>query len=131
MDLSKWMAKTFGRFVGLVLALYGYWILFVNITGALGMFGGTRYEPWWVLPIVLFAGAAAGVGGTLFLLSLDGPSRFRSKRIRSWAVALMLTGGLLPTSLTLFVLPLALLVLPSLFVSFPEQPTGDLGPTSS
>lgn len=125
------MAKTFGRFVGLTLALYGYWILLVNTTGAIGMFGQAQYHPWWILPIVLFAGAAAAAGGTLFLLSLDGPSRFRTKRIRSWAVVLMLTGGLLPTSLTVFVVPLTLLILPSLFFSFPRKSTEDEIATSS
>ena len=83
MDLAKWVAKTLGRFVGLTLALYGHWILLVNTTGATGMFGQAQYHPWWILPIVLFAGAAAAAGGTLFLLSLDGSSRFRTKRIRS------------------------------------------------
>ena len=131
MDLVKWVARTFGRFVGLVLALYGFWMLLVNITGAIGMFGETRYDPWWILPIVLFTGAVAAIGGTLFLLSLDGPTRFRTKRIRSWAVILMLSGGLLPTSLTLFVIPLTLLVFPSLFVSFPGESAEDEVATSS
>ena len=95
------------------------------------MFGETRYDPWWILPIVLFAGAVAAAGGTLFLLSLDGPTRFRTMRIRSWAVILMLSGGLLPTSLTLFVVPLTLLMLPSLFVSFPGESSEDEVATSS
>jgi MFS family permease len=114
--MFRWIGRAFAVFVGIVLTLYGVWIFLINIIGALG---GTFSNPWWVLPMVLLAGVLAATGGVLFILSF-WRDRFHTRTVRLWGVVLMILGSLLPTSLTTMLLILALLMVPTLFATFPS-----------
>lgn len=115
--MFRWMGRTLASLVGIVLTNYGLWIFVINITGALA---GTVYDPWWVLPIILLAGGFAATGGVLFVLSF-WRDQFRTRRMRIWGVALMILGSLLPTTLTAILLAITLMMVPTLFVTFPSN----------
>lgn len=115
--MFRWMGRTLASLVGIVLTNYGLWIFVINITGALA---GTVYDPWWVLPIILLAGGFAATGGVLFVLSF-WRDRFHTRRVRIWGVALMILGSLLPTTLTAILLAITLMMVPTLFVTFPSN----------
>lgn len=107
MDLIRWMGRTFVRFVAVSVAILGAWMFILNV-------GARGWEPLsyvWILA----SGVAGAVGGVLYLLSLDGPPRYRTKRYRIGGWALMLASVLLPTSLTFMLVPLVLLMIPTLF----------------
>lgn len=111
------IGRNFAVFVGLVLTTYGLWIFSINIVGA---FWRIESNPWWILAVVLVAGILSATGGVLFVLSFRRV-QFQTRRVRSWGVALMILGSLLPTSLTAILLLLALLMVPTIFVSFPSK----------
>lgn len=75
----------------------------------------------WILAWILFSGIAGAVGGVIYLLSFDGPERFRTRRHRFWGWGAMLLAFLLPTSLTLMLVPLVLLLIPSLYTIGRDQ----------
>ena len=110
------LGRRFARLVGLAFTLFGIWIFTINMV--LGS-APAAIRAW-----VLATGLAGAVGGVLFLLSLDGPDRFRprSVRIASWSG--MLVHALLPTSFSFFLLALAVLVTPALLVRPAQSRTG-------
>jgi hypothetical protein len=110
MDLLRWMGWMFTRFVAVSVMLVSGWIFVGNLTGR-------RFEGW-VQVWVLAAGLVGAVGGVAYLMSLDGVERFRTRRWRIGGWAAMLAAVTLPTSLTFMLVPLVLLVTPSLFVGF-------------
>jgi hypothetical protein len=116
MDLLRWMGRTFVRFVAVSVAILGVWMFILNL-------GASGWDPvtyvW-----ILASGAAGAVGGVLFLLSIDGPPRFRTKRTRITGWGLMLASVLLPTSLTFMLVPLVLLLIPTLF-KVPGEDAGE------
>lgn len=93
------LAYTFARLTGLVIFLYGTWMFTINLIEDL--FGDNTYQPPWVLYMVLGFGLVGGVGGALYLLSLDGPERFRRRTTRMIGWAGMLICAVLPASLSL------------------------------
>jgi len=103
-DLLGWMGRTFARFVGFVLVILSGWMFFVNVIEV-------HYEPW-VMVWIWVAGLAGAIGGIVFLLSFDGPERFKKQRIRYRGWVGMMVGALFPTSLTLMVLPMVVFVSP-------------------
>ena len=115
MDLLRWMGRTFVRFVAVSVTILGAWMFVLN----LGASGWVPVTYVWILA----SGAAGAVGGVLFLLSIDGPPRFRTKRTRILGWGLMLASVLLPTSLTFMLVPLVLLLIPTLF----KVPSEDVG----
>lgn len=50
--------------------------------------------------------------------------RFHTRRVRVWGVALMILGSLLPTALTAILLVVTLMMVPTLFVTFPSNEAG-------
>ena len=106
MDLLRWMGSTFARFVAFVVMILGIWTFVRNVTGA-------NYEGL-VLVWVIASSFAGGAGGLLYLLSWDGPQRFRSQPIRLGGWLAMLASALLPTTLTLMILPMVIVVCPLL-----------------
>jgi len=108
MDLLRWMGRVFARFVAVSVALISGWTFVVNVAqpGA--------WETWAYLWIIA-SGLAGAVGGVAYLLSLDGPDRFHVKRFRWGGWAMMLLAILLPTSLTFMLVPLVLVLIPTLF----------------
>lgn len=119
MDLLRWMGRMFARFVAVSVIILSAWLFFVNAFGDQG---------WrvWVLIWILASGVAGTVGGVLYLLSLDGPARFRTKPTRIGGWAAMLAAVLLPTALAFMLVPLVLVLIPTLFTvhSPPESAEG-------
>lgn len=114
MDLLRWMGLTFARFVGLTVIILGVWTFVANVVHV-----ADRGTDWWVTVWILASGLAGAVGGTLFMLSLDGPDRFRTRRFRMVAWALMILATLLPTNLRPMMLPLVLATVYTLFYFYP------------
>jgi hypothetical protein len=102
------VTRLLARFVGLVFALLGLWILVGNL--AVGGYRGA------VLAWILSSGFLGFAGGVLYVLSFDGPARFRRRFVRGLGWAGMLALALLPTTLTIMLLILVLAAIPSLFV---------------
>ncbi len=96
----------FARFVGLAVALYGLWLMGVNIWELLT---GADYYSGLIVALILASGALSAAGGIVYLLSLDGPLRWRQRRVRMLGVMSMITGTLLPTSISFFLFPMTLL----------------------
>jgi hypothetical protein len=120
MDLLRWMGWMFARFVALSVAILGAWMFIANVADVIANSADVSYEGW-VLAWILFSGVAGATGGSVYLLSVDGPPRFRSKRLRTWGWAGMLAAALLPTSLTLMLVPLVLVIVPTLFKQTTES----------
>jgi hypothetical protein len=104
--LMKRLAQLFYRLMGLASAILGTWILVTNLVDI-------SYSSW-ILAWILSAGLLGAVGGVLFLLSFDGPVRFRNRQMRLLGWAGMLFLAFLPWSFQFVMLPLVLLVLPAL-----------------
>lgn len=107
----------FARFVAITVAILGAWIFVINLIQLDGGF--------WILVWVILSGLFGAVGGVLYLLSMDGPTRFQSRgwRILGWSA--MLASVVLPTNLALMLIPLVLLLIPSLFVGFGQKSADD------
>ncbi len=116
MDLLLWMGKMYARFVAIAIALIGVRLLAVNIPA--------REFDWWVWIWILAAGAAGIIGGVLYLFSLDGPMKYRTKGARGLGWVLMLFSAALPSSLTLMTVPLVAVLIPGLFKG-PWNKAGD------
>lgn len=112
--------RTFARLVGLVVLLYGAWMFSINLLEAVT--GSNTYDPRWMLFVVLAFGIAGAIGGTLFLLSLDGPPRFRTRRHRLIGWVGMLICAALPTSLYYVLLLMVAISSVALFRSFDPKP---------
>lgn len=112
-DTLRRLGRTFARLVGLVFALLGMWVLVINLV-ELSYTGAT-------LAWVLTAGLLGGAGGVFYLLSFDGPDRFRTRGTRMAAWAGMLVLALLPSSLSFILLALVVLASPTLLRSPGEQ----------
>ncbi len=102
------LTRTFGRLVGLTFTILGFWVLIVNVV--------EQAYAGWVLVWIIGAGLAGTAGGMLYLLSFDGPSRFRNRAARLIGWGGMLFLSVLPTSVTLVLFPLVLLAIPTLFL---------------
>jgi hypothetical protein len=112
MDLLRWMGVTFARFVGLMVLILGGWAA-TSFIWAL-FTEDSRTESLGLVALVVFMWLAGAVGGLFYLLSFDGPNRFRTQKTRMWGWIGMLAAGLVPTSLTLMILPLVAAVIPLL-----------------
>lgn len=125
MELLRWMGWTFARFVAVSVAILSGWMFVVNLP-----FQDRGWEPW-ALVWILASGLAGAVGGILYLLSIDGPRRFRTRAYRAWGWVAMLAAVILPTTLTIMLVPLVLVLAPSLFTVPPEADETDGAVTSS
>jgi len=88
--VARHLAQPFYRLVGLAFTLLGIRILTVNLAEL-------SYSGW-ILVWILSAGFLGVVGGLPFLLSFDGPARFRTPRLRLVGWLGMLLLALLPWS---------------------------------
>jgi len=112
--MLRWMALTFARFVGLSVTILGGWLVLGQAAEG-GPVGG------FVTLIVAF-GVIGIVSGLAYLFSFDGPGPFRARRVRVLSWAGMLVSVLLPTSLRVMLVPMVLLVVPSVFLT--PRPAG-------
>lgn len=101
------MGWMFARFVAVSVVVLSAWMLLINLVDV-------EYEGW-VLVWILASGLVGAASGILYLLSVDGPVRFRTPRYRLWGWGGMLAAVLLPTSLTLMLVPMVLVLIPTLF----------------
>lgn len=104
--------QTLPRFVGLAMTILGVWVFAINLIED-SYTGGTRV---WILA----SGALGAAGGLLYLLSFDGPDRFRTQwtRLSGWVGMLVL--ALLPWSFTFLVFPMVLLTISTL-LALPDR----------
>ncbi len=99
------IAKTFARLVGLASLLYSGTVFFGGIVGVAG--DAATDTPW--LLVALACVSLTGIAGSvLFLLGLDGPQQFRTRRRRVLGWAGMMLCALMPTSLLYLIAPLVL-----------------------
>jgi len=88
------------------------------------------YEPPWMLLVVLGFGVSGAIGGSLFLLSIDGPPKFRTPMIRAIGWVGMLICSALPTSLSyvlLVMVAISAVVLLRPIEQVPEEPSLNSG----
>jgi hypothetical protein len=111
------MGLTFARFVGLTSLILGVWIFLAN---AAQLIAGEGDSDRWVTAWILASGLAGAIGAGLFMLSLDGPERFRTRTHRSVGWTLMALATLLPTSIRPMLFPMVLVSGYSLFLYFPQ-----------
>lgn len=121
--LLQWMGRMLVRFVGLIFLLYGL-LLFVG--SLIDMAQGEVDAPWWAIAWVLASGLVALVGGVTFILSFDGPPRWRSRLRRGVGVGLMLASSLLPSTVGSVVFVFAILSIVTMWVPIEggDTPTG-------
>lgn len=108
------MGRTFAKFVGLVVMILGAWVVIINIGEAFGSTGG--YQGW-ILLWIFGSGLAGAVGGLFYLVSFDGPQRFRTTRTRLLSWLGMLGGALIPSMILPMLVVLVLAVSPTLFTA--------------
>lgn len=104
----------------MIFAVLGLWILVLNLIEM--SYSGA------ILAWILISGVLGLVGGVLYLLSFDGPDRWRTRRVRIAGWIGMVTLAVLPTSLSIVLLAIVLLVIPTLV---PRRGEGDPEPASS
>jgi hypothetical protein len=96
------------RALGLIFVLLGTWVVVINSI--------ERSYSAATLAWILVAGVLGATGGVVYLLGIDGSRRWRRRRVRAFGWAGMLTLAVLPSSLSLFLLPMLLLALPTLLL---------------
>jgi hypothetical protein len=113
------IVTTFFRLIGLTILLYASWVFFGNLVAVVG---GDVFSPAWTGWVLLEVSAMGMLGGVVFLLSLDGPPRWRTsgRRLVGWLG--MLIVALLPSQAILLVAPIAVLGALALFI--PTQSPG-------
>jgi hypothetical protein len=116
--------RIFARLTGVVVLLYGAWLFTINLFEAVT--DSNTYEPPWMLLVILGFGASGAFGGILFLLSIDGPSRFRTPMIRAIGWIGMFICSALPTSLfyvLLIMVAISAVILLRPIEQVPEEPS--------
>lgn len=109
MELVRWMGRAFARLVALIIMILSGWALLVNV---IDLIRGDIEAPGLAAVLVVSAGISGALGGLAYLASFDGPSTLRTQRLRLAGWFGMLIATLLPTSFTLMVLPIVLVVCP-------------------
>lgn len=117
-SLLQWMGRMLARFVGLIFVLYGALLFFGNL---FSYFGGNVEAPWWAILWVLVSGAVAMAGGAGFILTFDGPERWRTRKSRALAVAMMMLSSFVPSTVGAITFVFAVLTIPSIWVRFDDK----------
>lgn len=108
METLRRFGWLFARLIALAVLLLNAWIFVINLAEQ-------GYDESWVLIWVLASGLMGAAGGSLYLLSTDGPPRLRSRPWRMAGWAGMMLASALPHSFTYLVIPLVLALIPTLF----------------
>lgn len=109
MGLLRWVGRAFARFVGLFVMILSGWALLLNV---IDLIRGEIEAPGALVALVVSTGISGALGGLAYLLSFDGPKALRTQRLRLVGWVGMLIAALLPTSLTLVIVPMVLIVCP-------------------
>jgi hypothetical protein len=109
MDMLRWTGRTFARLVGVIVMILSGWGLLINI---IDLVRGEIAAPGLLVVVVVSTGICGALGGLAYLLSFDGPRQLRTRRLRLYGWLGMLVAALLPTSLTLMIVPMVLIVCP-------------------
>lgn len=124
--LLQWMGRMLVRFVGLIFVLYGL-LLFIGNLVDLAQGEVDADTPLWAISWVLGSGLAALAGGVIFILSFDGPPRWRTKFRRGTGIGLMMASSLLPSTVGSIVFVFAILAIPSIWMrATDENPPTDV-----
>lgn len=115
MSTLRWLGWMFARLVAVAVAILGAWMFIINVVQI-------SFEGW-ILAWILGSGVLGAAGGAFYLLSIDGPDRYRRKVLRTLGWAAMFLAMVLPTSLSFFLLPMVLLIVPTVFIS--PEPTAE------
>lgn len=110
----------YGRFVGIAVLLYGGWIFAGN--AVVYLISDTQDSPAVVLGI-LAVGLLGFCSALSFLLTFDGPNRWRNTKRRAAAWVGMFVSSLLPASLIVIVLPMVTLAALTILVAPEPSPT--------
>lgn len=113
------IAAIYARLIGLLVVVLSAWMVSVNVVQH--VFGENTYDPPAMLYVVLGFGLVGMVGGTVFLLSWDGPQRFRSPALRVVGWLGMMFMAFLPWSFTFLFFPLVALASLTLLVPIERQ----------
>ena len=113
------IAAIYARLIGLLVVVLSAWMVSVNVVQH--VFGENTYDPPAMLYVVLGFGLVGMVGGTVFLLSWDGPQRFRSPALRVVGWLGMMFMAFLPWSFTFLFFPLVALAGLTLLVPIERQ----------
>jgi hypothetical protein len=101
----KAIATTLARFVGLASLLYSVTVFFGNVVGVVQ--DAVSDTPWLLVGLAMVS--LTGIGGSIvFLLSFDGPPRFRTRGRRLLGWFGMLICAAMPTNLLYLIGPLVL-----------------------
>ncbi len=118
--MFRGLGRSLARFVGMAFAVLGIWVLAVNV-----IYGD---YPGSVRVFVLGSAFLGTVGGILYILSFDGPDRFRVRWVRLAGWLGMLVLALLPWSFWFVMFAMVLATIPTLLfkptvAAPPEDPT--------
>jgi hypothetical protein len=92
--------------IGLAVLLFSLVVFAGNLAGALG---GAAYDTPGLLLLIVGAGAIGLTGSIIFLLSLDGPERWRTIGWRAVGWVGMMIAAILPTSWLFLIVPVTTL----------------------
>lgn len=106
METLRWLGWMYARLVAVAVTIASAWVFLINAAG--------RSYQGWILAWILVSGVVGTVGGPLYLLSIDGPARFRGALKRRLGWAAMFAAMLLPSSISFFLLPMVLTLVPTL-----------------
>lgn len=109
----------YGRFVATAVLLYSAFLLIVTIAN---LIAGSEYESAAIVIWIVASAVLGLVAAPVFLLTFDGPSLFRTRRIRVWSWLVMFLAILLPTSISFFLAPLTAAAI-GLVLTQPSAPT--------
>ena len=116
----KQLPALYGRFVGIAVLLYSSWIFAGN--AVVFTISDTQDSPTVVLGI-LAVGLLGAVSALGFLLTFDGPNRWRNTTRRAATWVGMFLASLLPASLIVVVLPLVVVAALTILLAPELSPT--------
>jgi hypothetical protein len=116
--------RAVARVAGIAAVLLGLWVFGVNFVQS--VLGENGYDPRWMVWVILAWGLVGAAGGVVFLLSLEGPQRWRTqtRRLIGWLGMLVL--AVLPSVTLLVMVPLTLVAGISLFEAHANPTAGDI-----
>lgn len=109
-----------GRFVGTAVFFYSVFLLVVTTAN---LIGGADYDSGLIVGWIFSAAIVGSIASALFLLSIDGTTRFLTKRLRRWSWWAMFVSILLPTGVSFFLGPLTATTI-GLSFQEPQPPAG-------